>query len=67
MSPILGIESCLDKQSKGTMLPLAGGPYKPVLDRVVVNVITMHIEVRVITDTMFPEPLLPNAPLTLPE
>ena len=67
MPPITGIESSPDEQSECAVLPLAGGLRQPVLDRIVVNVIAMGIEVYVVANAVFPELLLPNALLSFPE
>jgi hypothetical protein len=49
------------------VLPLAGRLCQPMLDRIVVNVIAMGIEVHVVANAVFPELLLSDAFLSLPE
>ncbi len=65
--PNPGIESSLDEQPECTVLPLAGRLCQPMLNRIVVNVIAMGIEVHIVTNAVFPELLLPNALLSFPE
>lgn len=60
--PIGWIDTVFDKAMKARMGPIRHTGDVSVFDRVVMNVIAVDIEILLITDRMFPEPALPDAP-----